>query len=331
MTMTNNNSFYSISIKQVCKLALLMSSMTLLAIPSYAATTVKVVDSGNIKSVGPVVWEKKAPVDAQQLLDQPVPNNSVSLFFLRPADVDVMQTSVNIAVNNRFQVSLQPGNYTQVYSCAGVNQLSALITGKKSNNLRQDPQSYTLAANQTYFFLVDVDPQGKEKIQQITADSAKQALNNMQYQHHQISRVVPDCPVVTTVAAPVVKAPPLPPVQQAPQPRSIELKILFDNDKTDIKPEFYNEVKQVADYMRDYPNSQVVIEGHTDDRGNSNYNQQLSQRRAEAVKQLLQTQFAIESTRVTAVGFGEAKPIANNDSAEGRMQNRRVVAVINNQ
>ena len=80
--------------------------------------------------------------------------------------------------------------------------------------------------------------------------------------------------------------------------------------------------------MREYPQTSVVIEGHTDDRGQASYNQQLSEKRARNVAATLVNRFGVATDRVTSVGYGEARPTASNASAEGRAANRRVVAVI---
>ncbi|MDO5769405.1 MAG: OmpA family protein [Psychrobacter sp.] len=306
--------------------------LSVLASPAYAE---KIVNTANTKSVGPVVWHKKANIEPNQLINQAIPVGSTSLFFIRPVDNDGFQTSVNIAVNDRFQVSLQPGNYTQVYSCAGSNQISAVITGKKSNNLTQDAHLFDLPANGAYFFYVNVDENGNEVIEQITQQSAEEVLANKTYQDHQISRVVPNCPLVVKAPDPVVPAIVPKVTQSAPvipkltEQVNISLKVLFDNNEAVVKPEYYSEVKAVADFMQQYPNTQTVIEGHTDSVGKDSHNQQLSQRRAEAVKQLLTDQFGIDASRLSAIGFGETKPIASNDTQMGREQNRRVVAVIN--
>jgi OOP family OmpA-OmpF porin len=74
--------------------------------------------------------------------------------------------------------------------------------------------------------------------------------------------------------------------------------------------------------------SSFVIEGHTDDRGSRRYNQELSQLRAESVRQLMIDEYGIAADRIVAKGFGEDNPIADNNTKEGRAKNRRVVAVI---
>ena len=80
--------------------------------------------------------------------------------------------------------------------------------------------------------------------------------------------------------------------------------------------------------MKQYPMTDTVIEGHTDSVGTAAYNLSLSQRRAEAVRQVLIDQFKVDASRLTSVGYGEERPIADNRTAEGRQLNRRVVAVV---
>jgi len=109
---------------------------------------------------------------------------------------------------------------------------------------------------------------------------------------------------------------------------SIELKIQFDTNSAEIKPVYDELIRRVANFMREYPNTEAVIEGHTDSRGADAYNQDLSRRRAESVKNYLVEKFGVSPARLTAVGYGESKPIADNDTKEGRQKNRRVVAVI---
>jgi len=109
---------------------------------------------------------------------------------------------------------------------------------------------------------------------------------------------------------------------------SIDLEVLFDTNKADIKAGSMPEIQRVADFMYTYPKSTAVIEGHTDDRGEASYNQDLSQRRADAVRGVLVNEMDVEAGRVTAKGYGEDQPRASNDTRDGRQQNRRVTAVI---
>ena len=110
--------------------------------------------------------------------------------------------------------------------------------------------------------------------------------------------------------------------------KDIELEVNFANNSAEVTPAYYAAIQQAADFIKQYPESQIVIEGHSDDRGAASYNQSLSERRASSVAQVLITQFNISADRISSVGYGEEKPIADNTAAAGRAANRRVMAVI---
>ena len=110
--------------------------------------------------------------------------------------------------------------------------------------------------------------------------------------------------------------------------REIELEVNFPNNSSVISDQYLSEIKEVADFMTEYPNTAAVIEGHTDDRGSESYNQELSERRAAKVAEVLVQQFSVDAGRVSSVGYGEARPKADNETSAGRSANRRVVAVI---
>jgi outer membrane protein OmpA-like peptidoglycan-associated protein len=125
---------------------------------------------------------------------------------------------------------------------------------------------------------------------------------------------------------------PLPPPPLPVQEKiSIALNLEFDTAKSVIKKKYHNNIKEVADFMQKYPDTNVVIEGHTDNVDvfkNPENNIKLSQDRADSVRQYLIDKFSIDASRITAVGYGPARPIADNDTKEGRKKNRRVAAVI---
>lgn len=99
--------------------------------------------------------------------------------------------------------------------------------------------------------------------------------------------------------------------------------IFFDFDKATLRNESYPELNRILEFMNDYPNIRIQILGHTDSIGDENYNQQLSERRADAVARFLRVN-GINTDRLIVEGKGESDPIADNDTAEGRQQNRRV-------
>ncbi len=112
-------------------------------------------------------------------------------------------------------------------------------------------------------------------------------------------------------------------------PKEIELKVLFDTNEAVVKPEYYEEIKQVADFMAKYPSTSTEIQGHTDSRGKSSYNEGLSQRRAEAVHDVLINEYQINPSRLRAVGYGEVQLLVSPEiTDEDYQMNRRVIARI---
>lgn len=108
----------------------------------------------------------------------------------------------------------------------------------------------------------------------------------------------------------------------------VELKVEFELNSADTRPEHREEVARVYQFMQEYPGTRVTIEGHTDSLGNADYNRDLSQRRAQSVADMLINDFGMSASRVNAMGYGEDRPVASNETAEGRQQNRRVVGVV---
>ena len=114
------------------------------------------------------------------------------------------------------------------------------------------------------------------------------------------------------------------PVEEAlPDRISLSADVLFDFDKAEIKPEFTAEIDAAAELLLANPDVTVRIDGHTDSIGTEEYNQGLSERRAEAVAAYLEAA-GVSRDRMTVAGFGETQPVASNDTAEGRALNRRV-------
>ena len=111
--------------------------------------------------------------------------------------------------------------------------------------------------------------------------------------------------------------------------------ILFDFDKSEIKTEAEPTLKKISELLKYYKDSPMQINGHTDSKGGDSYNQQLSEKRAASVKDYLAKNFDADANRLKTKGFGETKPIAENekngkDNPEGREKNRRVEVIIEN-
>ena len=109
---------------------------------------------------------------------------------------------------------------------------------------------------------------------------------------------------------------------------TIQLDIEFQVGSVEISSTYFDQLKRVADLMKVSPNRSAVIEGHTDSMGPAAKNLQLSQRRAESVRQNLIDHFGIAQERLVAKGFGETRPIASNETPGGRLKNRRVTVIL---
>jgi OOP family OmpA-OmpF porin len=99
--------------------------------------------------------------------------------------------------------------------------------------------------------------------------------------------------------------------------------INFDVDKATIKPESMGTLNMIVQVMKDNPEIKFEIDGHTDNTGSASHNLALSQQRATAVREQL-IKMDVDGSRLTAKGFGDSKPISDNNTLEGKANNRRV-------
>lgn len=140
-------------------------------------------------------------------------------------------------------------------------------------------------------------------------------------------------PAAMPAEAAPAEEPPLEPVPAAePTPGHykycITLQGEFDIDQAIIRTELHDQIAQVGNFLKKYPTTTAVIEGHTDNIGSYNHNMDLSQRRAEAVVSHLVEQYGIDRSRLSAKGYGFTRPIADNATEDGKQKNRRIEAVI---
>jgi OOP family OmpA-OmpF porin len=113
-----------------------------------------------------------------------------------------------------------------------------------------------------------------------------------------------------------------------PERLCISLKVEFASDSARIDTRYYDQVNTVGEYLKKYPTTTAVIEGHTDSLGNPEQNMKLSQQRADSVVSYLMDKFGIEGNRLSAKGYGSTRRVAYNNTPEGRQQNRRINAII---
>jgi outer membrane protein OmpA-like peptidoglycan-associated protein len=103
--------------------------------------------------------------------------------------------------------------------------------------------------------------------------------------------------------------------------------IMFDVNKANLRPEAQQNLGDLAGILNKYPDTNVLIEGHTDSDGTEEHNLELSRQRAQSVSNYLAGR-QVDATRFTIMGYGESQPIATNDTTEGKQLNRRVELAI---
>ena len=138
-------------------------------------------------------------------------------------------------------------------------------------------------------------------------------------------RMFPSCCAQSVVAPAPAPAPaPVPGKEKI----TISLNVQFDSDKAVVKKKYHDDIKRVADFMKEFPDTTAEIGGHTDSTASKAYNQKLSEKRANSVRQYIIDKFGIDGSRLTAKGYGEDRPIASNNTEDGKQKNRRVEAVL---
>jgi OOP family OmpA-OmpF porin len=153
-------------------------------------------------------------------------------------------------------------------------------------------------------------------------------------------RVLPECgPAAPKPAAPAAPAAPAEPAKPAPAPAPaapakaapssvrqavvIQADALFDFDKSVVRPDGKKAIDEALSKLNGVDIEMVIATGHTDSIGTAAYNQRLSERRANAIKEYLVSK-GIPASKITTIGKGKTQPVATNKTAEGRQKNRRV-------
>ena len=117
-------------------------------------------------------------------------------------------------------------------------------------------------------------------------------------------------------------------IREGDQIRLRLIGLNFQSGKAVIEPDYFSLLTKLQRVIRLFPDHHVTIQGHTDNKGNDKMNQLLSSRRAQAVKSYLMANMGLVDSQIAAVGYGEGKPIASNETEFGRSQNRRIDVIL---
>ncbi|UCG43775.1 MAG: OmpA family protein [candidate division WOR-3 bacterium] len=191
--------------------------------------------------------------------------------------------------------------------------MKTTITGKISDKKTGDPLAATVSFPNSGLADTQNDPETGVYMAEIPVGSYAVKVTSEGY-------LAQTAAVVLQKDKPLVKD-----FELVAEGMSITLRgVYFDFDKATIKPESRPALEDAAKILNENPDIRVEIQGHTDSKGSNEYNQNLSERRAQSVVNFLVTQLSIDRARLVARGYGEVMPIATNDTDEGRALNRRV-------
>ena len=293
-----------------------------------------------IRQINNVKWDKTGG-DFDVPDDSSLKSNQSRIVVFQPSDIndshvnsEILQEtndftrSVVVGINDQFQVSLQPGHFSEVTVCSGQVNLSVESTGYDTNKLHNANLQSNLQPKHTYYYLVSAATDNELPIvKAVNADKAEQFLQGSVEQTHQISRVTTDNCQPAVINTQLTQTQPFTsPQVQANTP--VTLDVFFDFDSYQLRTSAYPKLKAVADFMQKNPNTTALLESHTDSRGAASYNLKLSEKRGSSVKNVLINQYGIDSNSVVTKAYGETQPIDTNDTEQGRQNNRRVVATI---
>lgn len=181
-----------------------------------------------------------------------------------------------------------------------------------------------------YTVLLGTDPVGKKTMEDIAAAgqcgfaTTKDAIFHSAGMVDFTEQVFLEKEAIKQVKKTQLAPPPALPVQY--ETARINLDVQFDFDKDTIRPREADQLDEFAKFMKIHPQTNAVLEGHTDNVGSKQYNMDLSIKRANAVKNYLVFKLGISASRLTTKGYGIARPIASNKIEAGRQKNRRVMA-----
>ncbi|WP_066014276.1 OmpA family protein [Endozoicomonas atrinae] len=195
------------------------------------------------------------------------------------------------------------------------------VRAVRSLDYNQTESMFTVSLNWTFGRASQPEPQPAD-VTPVTREplAAKESAASVDSDQDGVMDTVDLCP--GTIPGAVIDQTGCVPMEE------INLLVTFGFDSDSISSGAMAMISKMGDFMSRHPDVKIRIEGHTDSRGREEYNQILSTKRADSVRQLLIEKYQIDGHRIESIGFGEIDPVASNITSEGRQQNRRVIAEV---
>jgi outer membrane protein OmpA-like peptidoglycan-associated protein len=237
---------------------------------------------------------------------------------LNPADMHVARQQLDVAEAAFEEDGDTQNTRDQSYLAVRKAELAEVVARTRQSNASKEGVVDAMHADQSRAVALTAAELGRTKTQLATQNVALVAQGaQLRDAEKRAAQAAADLAKFATVT-------------QEPRGMVISLSgaVLFTSAKADLMPAAQIKLNDVANALiKEDPLSKIVVEGHTDSQGGASYNQDLSQRRAQSVRDYLVTR-GIAADRVTAQGFGLSRSIADNASPEGRANNRRVEIVV---
>lgn len=239
------------------------------------------------------VWQNFENVSALDEAKQALAKDQALAVFYRKDDIE--GRALNVYINRDYQASLLPNAYSAVAICADKHLFSSSFTTNQKFGNRSKGTHYTLPAGEVIYIRMLQDKKGETHFQKVEKSVAEKEIADLPRESQTLSRVFQKkaCNPNVVIAN-----------------LSMEGNALFFFDRygyNDILPEAREQLDKFMAYLKTLNVSCIVVSGHTDPRGSDEYNQVLSERRANSVKKQLQKVGV--NTDIQAVGFGEKEPV----------------------
>jgi len=266
--------------------------------------------------IGPVVQSEASEALAPKSLN--LTGKRTRLFYVAPAERSALEVFAN------YKEALAKAGMSVVWTCSDT-ECGAEFSNKAVElmhlSLSNSPEAslgFTLSERPRYVLAKLTRPQGDVHVMVMTADLTDKHRPAV---YVMLIESKPMDTGLVTIAANALDQ------NIMSTGKAVIYGITFDFDKADIKPESKAQLDQIGRLMSNHADLKLAITGHTDNQGAADYNQKLSQRRAEAIVAALVGTYAVTPNRLSAQGMGAASPVASNDTDEGRAKNRRVELV----